>query len=220
MQPMNDGSMARWIAAADAEELQLAIHAIGDRANDEVLKIFESRPARETRRFRIEHAQHLDPSLIRRFAAAGVTASAQPYHAIDDGRWAASKIGQAREAWAFPFRSLLDAGVRVTFGSDWPVAPIDPIAGIHAAVTRRTLDGSNRGGWIPAQKITVAEALRCYTASSAWAVFAEGEIGAIAPGFRADLVVLSDDLFSIAPEAIERVRVDMTFFDGRVIFEK
>lgn len=220
MQPMLDGSMARWIAAADARELQLAIHAIGDRANADVLALFESRPNPRTRRFRIEHAQHLDRDLIRRFADTQVIASAQPYHAADDGRWAESKIGADRAKWAFPFRSLLDAGARVTFGSDWPVAPLDPIAGIHTAVTRCTLDGRHPGGWIPEQKISVAEALRCYTANSAFAVFAEREIGTIAPGMRADLAVLSADLFAIAPEEIERVRVEMTVFDGAVIYER
>jgi predicted amidohydrolase YtcJ len=217
MEAMEDGSMARWIAGADAHELQLAIHAIGDRANDEVLTIFESLPHHHERRLRIEHAQHLDAALIARFANAHVIASAQPAHAADDGRWAASKIGAQRTPWTFAFRSLLDAGALVTFGSDWPVAPLDPILGIHAAVTRRTLDGRNPDGWIPEQKITVAEALRCYTVSSARAVFAERELGTIAPGMRADLAVLSADLFTIAPEEIDRVQVDMTIFDGQVI---
>ena len=219
MQPMLDGSMARWIAGADEAGLQLAIHAIGDRANEKVLAIFESRPRHRERRFRIEHAQHLGPELVRRFAAAGVVASVQPHHAADDGRWAVSRIGERRAAWAFPFRSLLDAGAVVTFGSDWPVAPLDPIAAIAAAVTRRTVDGGSPEGWIPAQKISVAEALRCATANSAWAVFAEDELGTIAPGMRADLAVLSGDLFTIPPEEIEQVRVEMTIFDGDVIQE-
>lgn len=220
MQEMQDGSMARWIAAADHRGLQLAIHAIGDRANDEVLAIFESCPNSRERRFRIEHAQHLDPALIRRLAAARVVASVQPYHAIDDGRWAESKIGASRVQWAFPFRSLLDAGAIVTFGSDWPVAPLDPIAAIHAAVTRRTIDGRHPEGWIPEQKITVAEAVRCSTASSAWAVFAEHELGTVEPGMRADLVVLSGDIFEIAPDEIESVRVEMTIFHGHVVHER
>jgi hypothetical protein len=219
MREMLDGSMARWIAGADAHGLQVALHAIGDAANAEALAIFESIAMIRGRRHRIEHAQHLDRELVLRFGAAGVVAAMQPYHCADDGRWAAGRIGAARVAWAFPFRSLLDAGVVVTFGSDWPVAPLDPLAGIHAAVTRRTLDGRNPDGWIPEQKLTVAEALRCYTASSAWAVSAEREIGTIAPGMRADLVVLSRDLFTIAPEEIDAVRVDMTIFDGRVIYE-
>jgi predicted amidohydrolase YtcJ len=219
MQPMQDGSMARWIAGADDHNLQLAIHAIGDDANAQVLTLLEKRPTHRDRRFRIEHAQHLDADLVRRFAAGGVIASAQPYHLIDDGRWAESRIGAARAAWAFPFRSLIDAGVTLTFGSDWPVAPLNPIAGIHAAVTRRTTDGRNADGWIPQQKITVAEALRSYTANNAWAVFAEREIGTLAAGMRADLAILSHDLFTIPPEEIEHVKVEMTIFDGRIVYE-
>jgi predicted amidohydrolase YtcJ len=207
MQPMLDGSMARWIADADARGLQLAIHAIGDRANDDVLAIFESMPSHRERRLRIEHAQHLDAELVRRFAAGKIIASMQPYHAVDDGRWAETKIGAARAQWAFPFGSLVRGGAVVTFGSDWPVAPLSPIAGIRAAVTRE---------WIPEQRISAMDALRCYTTNNAFAVFAENEIGAIAPGMRADLAVLSGDLFT----RLEQVEIDMTIFDGEVIHER
>ena len=220
MEELSNGSMAKWIADADAANLHVAVHAIGDRANAEVLTLFESRPGFRTRRFRVEHAQHLNPDLVKRFAADRVVASMQPYHAIDDGRWAETKIGRERAKSTYAFRSLLDAGAVLTFGSDWTVAPLSPILGIYAAVTRRTLDGKNPNGWIPEQKITVAEALRCYTANNAWAMFAEHEVGRIAPGMLADIVVLSDDLFTIAPEKIEDVQVDMTIFDGRVIYER
>ncbi|HYR29285.1 MAG TPA: amidohydrolase [Thermoanaerobaculia bacterium] len=220
MEEMTSGAMARWVAGADEANLQLAIHAIGDRANADVLALFESRPDCANRRFRIEHAQHLNPELIQRFAASRVIAAMQPYHAIDDGRWAEKKIGAGRARWTYPVRSLLDAGAVVTFGSDWSVAPLDPILGIYAAVTRRTLDGKHPDGWIPEEKITVEEALRCYTANNAWAMFAEHEVGRIAPGMLADIVVLSEDLFAIAPERIEEVRVDVTIFDGKVIYER
>ena len=220
MAAMTDGRMKSAVADADAHNLQVAIHAIGDRANDEVLKIYESIPNERERRFRIEHAQHLSPDLIKRFAADRVVASMQPYHAIDDGRWAEPKIGHERARWTYAFRSLLDAGAVVTFGSDWTVAPLNPILGIYAAVTRRTIDGKNPGGWIPEQKITVDEALRCYTGNNAWAIFRENDIGRIAPGMLADIAVLSDDLFAIPPEKIESARVDLTIFDGRVIFER
>lgn len=219
MHAMQDGSMARWIAEADAHELQLAIHAIGDRANDEVLTLLEARPDCRARRFRIEHAQHLDPTLVRRFADSRVIASMQPYHAIDDGRWAERKIGAQRAKSTYAVRSLLDAGALVTFGSDWPVAPLDPILGLDAAVTRRTLDGMNPGGWIPEQRIAVAEAVRCYTANNAFAMFAEREIGAIAPGMLADLVVVSDDIFRIDSDDVVKARVELTIFDGNVIYE-
>jgi predicted amidohydrolase YtcJ len=208
------------VAEGNANNLQIAIHAIGDRANDEVLKIYESIPYGRERRFRIEHAQHLSPALIKRFADDGVIASMQPYHAIDDGRWAEKKIGHERSRWTYAFRSLLDSGAMLTFGSDWFVAPLNPILGVYAAVTRRTLDGKNPDGWIPEQKITVEEALRCYTANNAWAMFRENDIGKIAPGMLADVVVLSDDLFKIAPEKIDGVKVDYTIFDGKVIYER
>jgi predicted amidohydrolase YtcJ len=220
MESMTNGAMLKRVLDADAHDLQIAIHAIGDRANDETLKIFEATPHMRDRRFRIEHAQHLNDALIKRFAADRVIASMQPYHAIDDGRWAEKKIGHARALGTYAFRSLIDAGATLTFGSDWTVAPLDPILGIYAAVTRRTIDGKNPNGWIPEQKITVEEALRCYTVNNAYAMFMENEIGKIAPGMRADIAVLSDDLFSIAPEAIEKVNVEITIFDGNVIYER
>lgn len=144
----------------------------------------------------------------------------QPYHAIDDGRWADRKIGKARSAYTYAFRSLLDAGAMLTFGSDWTVAPLDPILGIYAAVTRRTIDGKNPGGWVPEQKISVEEALRCYTVNNARAMFLEDEIGSIAPGKRADLVVLSQDLFIVPPETIDSVHVDMTIFSGTIVHQR
>jgi predicted amidohydrolase YtcJ len=220
MESMTNGAMRKRVDDANAHNLHIAIHAIGDRANDETLKIFEAQPDSRERRFRIEHAQHLNAAIIKRFADDRVIASMQPYHAIDDGRWAETKIGHERAKGTYAFRSLLDAGAILTFGSDWTVAPLDPILGIYAAVTRRTIDGRNPNGWIPEQKITVEEALRCYTVNNAYAMFRENEIGKIAPGMRADVVVLSDDLFTIAPEKIEGVKVDMTIFDGDVIFQR
>jgi hypothetical protein len=216
MEEMTNGAMKRWVTDANAHDLQIAIHAIGDRANDEVLKIYEAQP--RDRRFRIEHAQHLNADEIKRFAQTRVIASMQPYHAIDDGRWAETKIGHERAKTTYAFRSLIDAGATLTFGSDWTVAPLNPILGIYAAVTRRTIDGKNPNGWIPEQKITVDEALRCYTVNNAYAMFRENEIGRIAPGLLADIAILSDDLFKIAPEKIDAVTVDMTIFDGQVSF--
>ncbi len=220
MQAMTNGRLKSAVSDADAHNLQIAIHAIGDRANDEVLKIFEAIPSERERRFRIEHAQHLNPDLIKRFAGDRVIASMQPYHAIDDGRWAEKTIGYERARWTYAFRSLLDAGAVVTFGSDWTVAPLNPLLGIYAAVTRQTIDGKNPNGWIPEQKITVEEALRCYTVNNAYAMFREKEIGKIAPGMLADIAVLSDNLFTIPAEKIEVAKVDITIFDGRVIYER
>jgi predicted amidohydrolase YtcJ len=143
----------------------------------------------------------------------------QPYHAIDDGRWAEKRIGPERAKGTYAFRSLLDAGAVLAFGSDWFVAPMVPLMGIYGAATRRTLDGKHPEGWVPEQKITVAEALRAYTWGSAYASFEEKLKGTIEPGKLADLVVLSRDILTIDPAAIDRVTVDLTVFDGKIVYE-
>jgi hypothetical protein len=144
----------------------------------------------------------------------------QPYHAIDDGRWAQKRIGPERIKTTYAFRSLLDADARLAFGSDWTVAPLDPLLGIYAAVTRRTLDGKNPNGWVPEEKIRVEEALRAYTATNAYGVFAERTHGKLAPGYAADLVALDQDLMAMSPEAIERVAVRHTVVGGKVVFSR
>ncbi len=216
-------SLRTWIGRADSAGLQIVVHAIGERANGLLLDIYDSvakAHGPRDRRFRIEHAQHLRRQDIARLAHSGVIASMQPYHAIDDGRWAEKRIGPERIKTTYAFRSLLDNGAHLAFGSDWTVAPMDPILGIYAAVTRRTLDERNPKGWIPDQKITVEEALRAYTAGNAYAVFAEGARGKLAPGYLADIVVLDEDLTAIPPEAIERARVRVTVVGGKVVFQR
>ncbi|MGH9941850.1 MAG: amidohydrolase [Pyrinomonadaceae bacterium] len=218
-----EGSMLKRVEAADRAGLQIMIHAIGDRANDQILSFFEQ--AAKTngprdRRFRIEHAQHIRPQDIGRFARAGVVASMQPYHAIDDGRWAEKRIGRKRAETTYAFRSLLDAGATLAFGTDWYVAPLDPMLSIYGAVTRRTLDGKNPGGWIPAQKLTVEEAVRAYTVGSAYAEFTEQVKGTITPGKLADLVILSQDIFKIEPAEIEKTKVRTTIVDGKVVYNE
>jgi predicted amidohydrolase YtcJ len=208
---------------ADRAGLQLAVHAIGDRAIRAILDMFE-RLEREDgiseRRLRIEHAQHLSPADVPRFAKLHVVASMQPYHAIDDGRWADKRIGPERVKTTYAFRSLLDSGAVLAFGSDWFVAPINPLVGIYAAVTRRTLDGKHPDGWVPQQRISVAEAVHAYTVGAAYASLEDGIKGSIEPGKLADLVVLSEDIFHIDPVEIQDVKVDITIFDGRVIFKR
>ncbi len=197
--------------------LQMATHAIGDRANDWVLDAYstiEKRYGKRDRRFRIEHAQHLTAEAIGRFADYGIIPSMQPPHLIDDGRWAEKRIGPDVLAGTYAFRSLLDAGARVTFGSDWTVAPISPLNGIYSAVTRRTLDDKHPDGWLPEQKITVEEALRCYTFNNAWGVFREEKLGTLEPGKYADFVVLSENLFEIDPTTIRDVKVLRTIIGG------
>jgi predicted amidohydrolase YtcJ len=217
-----EGAMLKRVEAADAAGLQVMIHAIGDKANDSILTIYETvakEHGERDRRFRIEHAQHLRAQDIARFGRGRVVASMQPYHCIDDGRWAEKRIGPERAKTTYAFRSLLDSGAVLAFGSDWTVAPLDPVLGIYAAVTRRTLDGKHPGGWVPEQKITVEEAVRAYTFGSAYAEFQENVKGSITPGKLADLVVLSRDIFKIDPVEIENVRVRMTITGGRVVYE-
>ncbi|MEP7226216.1 MAG: amidohydrolase [Gemmatimonadales bacterium] len=217
----SEDSLRAWIGAADSAGLQVAIHAIGERANGILLSIYDS-VARahgpRDRRFRIEHAQHLRRQDIARLAHSGVIASMQPYHVIDDGRWAEKRIGPERIKTTYAFRSLLDGGAHLAFGSDWTVAPIDPLLGIYAAVTRRTLDGKNPRGWVPKEKISVEEALRAYTAGNAYGVFAENRRGKLAPGYLADLVLLDQDLTAIPAETIDRVGVRATVVGGKVVF--
>jgi predicted amidohydrolase YtcJ len=211
------------IQLADKAGLQISIHAIGDRAIHTVLDLFE-RAERENgpadRRFRIEHVQHLLPEDAARFASLGVVASMQPYHAIDDGRWAVKEIGPERIRSSYAWRLLLDHGVVLAFGSDWPVAPLDPLIGIYAAATRRTLDGKNPEGWVREQRITVAEAVHAYTVGAAFAEHQEQVKGSLEPGKLADLAVLSDDIFKIPAASLDTVRVYMTVFDGRVIYQR
>ena len=215
-----EGKLKETLKEADLAGLQCSIHAIGDRANNLLLNYFaaiEKENGKRDRRFRIEHAQHLLPSDIARFAQLGVIASMQPYHAADDGRWAEKRIGRERIKTTYAFRSLLDAGAVLAFGSDWFVAPLSPISGIHAAVTRQTIDGKNPKGWVAEQKISVEEAIRAYTSSCAYAEFAENDKGTLAAGKLADIVVLSQDLFKINPNEIEKTKVVYTIVGGRIL---
>jgi len=218
-----EGIMEKRLLQADRAGCQVAVHAIGDRANAIILdlyqKIFEQNGPRD-RRWRIEHAQHLRPEDLARFGQLGVIASVQPYHAIDDGCWAEKKIGPERLKPTYAFNSLLKSGATLAFGSDWTVAPLDPLAGIYAAVTRRTLDNRQPEGWIPEQKISVEEAIKGYTMNAAYAEFSEKEKGSIEAGKLADLVVLDRSLFKIKPEDIRSTQVLMTIVDGKIIFDR
>ena len=220
---MDPDLMYENLKQADRAGLQVAIHAIGDRANATVLDFWE-RLSRENgvrdRRARIEHAQHLRDIDILRFRPLNVIASVQPYHCIDDGRWACRRIGSERAKRTYAFRSLLDAGAVLAFGSDWWVAPISPLMGIFAAVSRQTLDGAYPDGWIPEQKVSVSEAIHAYTVASAYASGEDQIKGSVEPGKLADLVILSDDILTTAPENIQHARVDATIFDGKVVYDR
>ena len=211
--------MYQWISGADQAGLHVMVHAIGDRAIAMLLDIYErveKEDGARDRRFRVEHTQHLRERDIPRFAQLDVIASMQPYHAIDDGRWAEQFIGK-RIATTYAFRSLLDAKARLAFGSDWSVAPATPLEGIYAAVTRRTLDDKNPDGWVPAQKITVEEALRAYTTGGAYASFDESRKGMLAAGKLADLVLIDRNVFDIPPEQIREAKVLATVVGGKVV---
>lgn len=223
MQVMNPpATMEALVRGAVEAHVQPCIHAIGDRAIAEMLDLYArvggGNAARY--RFRIEHAQHVRAEDFQRFGKLGVIASMQPYHAIDDGRWAGKRLGRERSRTSYAWRSMLKAGAPLAFGSDWPVAPLDPLLGIYAAVTRATLDGKHPEGWFPEERLTVEEALRAYTSGSAFAAFEEGQKGTIAPGKLADLVVLSDDLFKLPPKRIQNTYVTMTVVGGRVVYQK
>jgi len=207
---------------ADTAGLQICTHAIGDEGISTILDLYAEliKAHGETdRRLRIEHAQHMAAKDFERFAQLHVIASVQPYHAIDDGRFAESHIGHDRASRTYAFRTFQDHGVRLAFGTDWEVAPLNPMFTVYAAVTRATLDGKNPNGWFPEQKLSVAEAIEAYTMGSAYAEFQEKEKGSITPGKLADMVLLSDDIFTIAPEMIRDVRVLKTFVGGRMVFD-
>jgi predicted amidohydrolase YtcJ len=217
-----EGAMFERVREADRAGLHIMIHAIGDKANDQILSTFEQlirERGKRDRRCRIEHAQHLRLQDVPRFASSQVIASMQPYHCADDGRWAEKRIGPDRARGTYAFRSLLDAKVTVAFGSDWNVAPLDPVQGIAAAVTRQTLDGKHPDGWVPEQKITPLEAVQAYTVGSAYAEFQEQQKGTLTPGKLADFIVLSDDLFRIPANDIKRATVLLTVVDGKIVFE-
>jgi hypothetical protein len=206
---------------ADEAQIQLCIHAIGDRAIAEILDMYQRLGGDNAiaHRFRVEHAQHMRPQDFARFGKMGIIASMQPYHAIDDGRWAEKRLGKERSKSSYAWRSMLDAGAPLAFGSDWPVAPLSPILGIYAAVTRATLDGGHPEGWFPEQRLTVEEALRTYTLGSAYAAFQENEKGSITPGKLGDIVVISDDLFTISPAKIKDAHIVMTVVGGKIVYQ-
>lgn len=212
--------LAALIAASDKAGLRLAIHAIGDKAIDQLIAIYKTTGAETitNKRYRIEHFQHPSSVAITAAASNGIVASMQPYHAIDDGRWAQKRIGEVRVKTTYAFRAILDAGVKLSFGSDWPVAPLSPLAGVYAAVTRRTTDGRNPDGWQPQEKINVSEALTAYTAANAYAGFDDNS-GELAVGMRADLVVLSDDPRKVDPITILDIKVLKTIIAGATVYQ-
>lgn len=206
--------------------LAVAVHAIGDRAMRELISVFERVMSADPHPdsgvpaapHRIEHVQNIRPEDLARMSALGVVASVQPIHLADDITLVDQTVG-ARGRFAYPLRDILDAGVVMAFGSDAPVADHNPFPGIHAALTRQRLDGTPEGGWYPQQRLTLAEALWCYCKAPSIACGRQAELGSISPGYLADAVVLDGDILAIEPEAIPAMKVHMTIFDGRVVYQ-
>ena len=219
MQPLS--RTREYLARADATGLQVCIHAIGDAAISTVLDLYaevEQAGGVRDRRWRIEHAQHMAVGDFERFAALKVVASVQPYHAIDDGRWAEARIGHDRASRTYAFRTFREHSVRLAFGTDWPVAPLNPMLTLYAATTRATLDGRNPGGWFPEQKLSIEEAIESYTLGSAYAEFQDHEKGSITPGKLADFVLLSEDVLRLPASDLQRVRVLRTWVGGAEVY--
>ncbi|WP_298485610.1 amidohydrolase [uncultured Maribacter sp.] len=218
----SEENLYKWVLGADKANLQVTVHAIGDKAIHTILNIYErviTENGKKDRRFRIEHAQHIAPEDLGRFAKLGVIASVQPYHAIDDGRWAEEVIGSERIKTTYAFKSLLNSNATICLGSDWPVAPTSPLYGIYAATTRRTLDNENENGWVPEQKISVEEALLGYTKYAAISAFDDKLKGTLEVGKLADFVVISDDITKVDPKKIKDLKILQTYVGGKKVYE-
>src|SRR5258706_4398047 len=220
---MHPGSLMRdRMMKADASGLQLCTHAIGDAGISAILDIYaeiDKVHGPRDRRWRIEHAQHMAAKDFDRFAQLHVIASVQPYHAIDDGRWAEGRIGNDRSSRTYAFRTFLDHGVRLALGTDWNVAPLHPMLTLYAATTRATLDGKNPGGWFPEQELTITESIEAYTMRSAYAEFQDDVKGSIVRGKLADMVLLSDDVLTIDPVKVRNVKVLETWVGGKLVYD-
>jgi predicted amidohydrolase YtcJ len=214
-------SLRRTAEIALENECQLCVHAIGDRANREVLDIFEAaiagQPSSESRRWRVEHAQHLHPDDIPRFSQLGVIASMQGIHCTSDAAFVVQRLGRRRAAdGAYAWQSLLRSGARISNGTDTPVEDVDPIACFYASVTRRAASGD---AFFPEQRMTREQALRSYTLDAAYAAFEEDLKGSLSPGKLADVVVLSKDILTCPEDEIRTARVECTIVDGQVVYE-
>ena len=223
------GNMERLVFGADSAGFNPRVHAIGDEAIDSIVvimdRVMQVNGPREDRRFAIIHNQVIrGPETARRQAELGIIAEMQPYHTIDDMRWMELRIG-GRGRWAYAFRTLHDAGVLLSFGSDWPGTnaswyTVNPLDGIYAAVTRQTLSGEPEGGWFPEERIDVETALKAYTVNNAWVAGEEDRKGMVKEGFLADLAVLEQNPFEVEPLRLKDVQVDYTVVGGRVVWER
>jgi predicted amidohydrolase YtcJ len=221
-------SFKEMIIQADAANIQLRIHAIGDMANFILLDILDTLHAvngPKERRFRLVHAQVIRDEDFAKLRGKNIVAEVQPYHVTDDMRWMEERIGYERCKGAYAFKTLQENGCTLSFGSDWPGTnasyyPVNPFFGLYAAVTRQTLTGEPEAGWFPEQRISLEESLRAYTYGSAYGAFEENIKGTLSPGKLADIAVLDTDLFSTEPEQWLKAHVDLTLVGGKVVFER
>lgn len=219
----DEASLRRVVNHAFEAGWQVATHAIGDRANRAVLDAYEAAAGRAGRadlRHRIEHCQIVNPADIPRFAELGVIASMQPTHATSDMGWVPDRLGPNRLAGAYAWRRFLDADAVLCFGSDFPVELVDVTHGLYAAVTRAAADGSPAGGWLPDQRLTLAEALHAFSSAAAYASHRESHLGRLAVGYRGDVTCFRDDIRTLEPKALRAAEVSATIVEGRVIFER
>lgn len=215
--------LERKVLLCDSMGFQIGIHAIGSKGNNWVLNAYEKAlnvNGRNNSRHRIEHAQILIEKDIPRFTELGVIASMQPTHCITDKRFCEKRIGRERSKFAYPWKSLLDAGTKIAFSTDYSVEPLNPMEGLYAAVTRKDRMGEEGDGWFPREKLSMEEAIRLYTLGSAYAQFMEDRKGMIKEGYLADMVILDRDLFNIPEDEIMKTKVDYTIVGGKIVFER
>lgn len=215
--------LERKVLLCDSMGFQIGIHAIGSKGNNWVLNAYEKAlnvNGRNNSRHRIEHAQILIEKDIPRFTELGVIASMQPTHCITDKRFCEKRIGRERSKFAYPWKSLLDAGTKIAFSTDYSVEPLNPMEGLYAAVTRKDRMGEEGDGWFPREKLSMQEAIRLYTLGSAYAQFMEDRKGMIKEGYLADMVILDRDLFNIPEDEIMKTKVDYTIVGGKIVFER
>ncbi|WP_157220263.1 amidohydrolase [Flavisphingomonas formosensis] len=217
LQFLDDAKLRNLMSRAAMDNFQVAVHAIGDAANRQVLDAIDElvETYKGDRRWRIEHAQIVDPADIPRFGKNGIVASMQPVHQTSDRIMAEARLGPNRLAGAYAWKSMLDAGARLAFGSDYPVESPDPFAGLAAAISRQGADGQPEGGWMPAQKLDLTQALAAFTTGAAYAGFAEDRIGSLQPGRMADFILIDRDIFAASPADIRGTQVLETWIGGK-----
>jgi hypothetical protein len=233
-EPYTDNPSERGLATLTSKELQervelayeyggdVGVHAIGDLAVTHVLKAIEAARKKYPgpRRDRIEHVQLVHPDDFAMFRDLGVVASVQPVHLLTDMPVAEKKWGMGRCCYSYAWRSMLQMGIRLQFGSDAPVEPINPLLSVHAAVTRQSLSGVPKDGWFPGERLTLEEVIHAFTQVPAWVSRKERQLGTLSPGKKADLVVFSRDLFQTAPGYLASVNVEMTMVNGEVLYHR